>query len=1345
MPAHWPISSGWKWTESPDAWWRLSPGVNNGTYTISLDVVGDSEKQPNNVNVIVVFDRSGSMTTQRMNAAKTAVNSLANSLFAYNTSSAPNTVQMALVSFSTDATITRQPTTSYNQFSSSVNGLTANGGTNWEAALDEAGNVNFGDDDQTFVIFVSDGNPTFRDTRGTTEDLPLSDNPRWVDRWGRPNDYYQAYRDDQYQNGVWGLGSDNPSYANYSPTSMNRCYDAALPEAKAIVDSVGADHFFTIGAYGDVSRMQTLTTAAGAPAGNFYNANDTAALNQALADILAKIEMMGIGNTSIDDGTTNQVTTTTGEVAELLEVDESSYKYYRSGGDYGTMTEWADAPEASFENGSVVWDLASQGVLENGVKYTVTFDCYPSQETYDTIAKLKNHDITYDSLDPEIKKYIADNGNDSYSLYTNTNATLSYDDTRDEAGQQIVDYENPPAVATDAETLAVSKEWEGGDPDVDSVEMTVLMDDGEFHVANLSADNGWSDSSFISIGIIKNGQVLPGAEGHDFTFAELDGSQYHWELDTPTVHPMLINGTKTMLIKADAKHPAPSGATTYTIKGETYYVDTQAAGLKATNHRRSNLNLTKVVTGEDAPADAEFPFELTVNNSKAPDTEPTATEDPKHESDYWVWLSVRDKNGQGVTGLNMGSSVVEDSGGYYYAPSGTTFSLKIKDGWSLRFLNLPTGTKYTFVEGALPEGFAFSSSELTTGEDSTFKPGQTTTGTIENTKTSYAVKYTNNYQLTDLEITKKWVDNNNQDGKRLTADELKAKLTLSPAVQGKEPTVKDNGDGTYTITYTDLPRFNNGQEVEYTVAESAIDGYTTEGSPAKDHGTITNTHTPEVTETTVKKVWQDNDDADKVRPKSITVELYKKVGEAAEELVRSYTLEPDAEGNWTLTVSNLAKYENGTEIEYIWKEVESALNGLYSLTKTAVNGTTTTFTNSRVTIDTKTDVVLNKTVEAKGTAWAPKTFDFTITAGTATYEDGTTGTSPAATKPNGTATFNEAGTQAIDFGKISFIKAGTYSYKVKETTISGGGWTCDNTEYDVEVTVSVDDNGKLTAEVTKVAKITNKYEPTGSVELEATKKISGAAWPEGETITFTLAGEGGTLPETKTAELTAPGTAKFDAITYTEADIDKTYTYTITEDGFGDGWTADPTSITATVKVEDNGDGTLKTTVTYDPADKTITNKYAAEGEETIEVTKALEGADWPEGKTLTVTLAGEDGAPMPETTEVKLTAAGKATFGPIAYDEGTVGTILTGYLRPLEDKLRARLHVLESPSASAADAREANGVRSQIAELEQWEREVIYPLAHERVSTDLDDGVKINYNKFPRALAKVPGLSTWK
>lgn len=95
-------------------------------------------------------------------------------------------------------------------------------------------------------------------------------------------------------------------------------------------------------------------------------------------------------------------------------------------------------------------------------------------------------------------------------------------------------------------------------------------------------------------------------------------------------------------------------------------------------------------------------------------------------------------------------------------------------------------------------------------------------------------------------------------------------------------------------------------------------------------------------------------------------------------------------------------------------------------------------------------------------------------------------------------------------------------------------------------------------------------------------------------------------------------------------------------------------------------------------------------------------------------------------------------------YDESTVGEILTGYLRPLQGKLRSRIELLEK-SKSARDAKEANRLRAQVQELSDWERDVIYPLAHERVHIDLDDGVKVNYNKFPHALAKVPGLSEWK
>ena len=46
------------------------------------------------------------------------------------------------------------------------------------------------------------------------------------------------------------------------------------------------------------------------------------------------------------------------------------------------------------------------------------------------------------------------------------------------------------------------------------------------------------------------------------------------------------------------------------------------------------------------------------------------------------------------------------------------------------------------------------------------------------------------------------------------------------------------------------------------------------------------------------------------------------------------------------------------------------------------------------------------------------------------------------------------------------------------------------------------------------------------------------------------------------------------------------------------------------------------------------------------------------------------------------------------------------------------------------------------IVEMEEYEREVLYPLATEQVEIDLDDGVKVNYPKFGKALKKVPGLS---
>jgi len=100
-------------------------------------------------------------------------------------------------------------------------------------------------------------------------------------------------------------------------------------------------------------------------------------------------------------------------------------------------------------------------------------------------------------------------------------------------------------------------------------------------------------------------------------------------------------------------------------------------------------------------------------------------------------------------------------------------------------------------------------------------------------------------------------------------------------------------------------------------------------------------------------------------------------------------------------------------------------------------------------------------------------------------------------------------------------------------------------------------------------------------------------------------------------------------------------------------------------------------------------------------------------------------------------------------YRPHTVSVVLNDYLREFRTKLTAHKHHLEavsiSGSASQADKtralKEIEKVNRMIAEMEEYEREVLYPLATRQVEIDLDDGVKVNYPKLGAALKKIPGL----
>jgi len=100
-------------------------------------------------------------------------------------------------------------------------------------------------------------------------------------------------------------------------------------------------------------------------------------------------------------------------------------------------------------------------------------------------------------------------------------------------------------------------------------------------------------------------------------------------------------------------------------------------------------------------------------------------------------------------------------------------------------------------------------------------------------------------------------------------------------------------------------------------------------------------------------------------------------------------------------------------------------------------------------------------------------------------------------------------------------------------------------------------------------------------------------------------------------------------------------------------------------------------------------------------------------------------------------------------YRPDTVSVVLNGYLREFRTKLTSHRENQEqisiSSSASPGEKTKAikkiEQVKKMIAELEDYERDVLYPLAIKQVAIDLDDGVKVNYPKFGAALKKIPGL----
>lgn len=279
-----------------------------------------------------------------------------------------------------------------------------------------------------------------------------------------------------------------------------------------------------------------------------------------------------------------------------------------------------------------------------------------------------------------------------------------------------------------------------------------------------------------------------------------------------------------------------------------------------------------------------------------------------------VWKDENNQDGKRPTSVTV--KLLADG-----QDTGKTLELTEANGWAGSFKDLDadkggTPIKYTVEEVTVP-GYA---SKISGDAASGF--------TITN---SYSP------ETVDVKATKNWDDANNQDGKRPT------KITINLLADGQQVDSKEiqaAADGTWTVEFTKLAKYKAGKEIKYTVTEEAVAEY----EATITDFTITNKYAPKEIDYKVTKVWNDANNQDGKRPESVTVQLYKKVGDADPVAVEGKKLtltakEKTDDNTWVASFTNLPQYEAGKEITYSIDEVDVPAGYKASVTGQVVTNT----------------------------------------------------------------------------------------------------------------------------------------------------------------------------------------------------------------------------------------------------------------------------------------------------------------------------------------------------------------------------------------------------------------------
>ena len=477
-------------------------GVDGDEYTLHLTASGDSTSSTvttvTPADIVLVMDKSGSMKGELDNNAKKAANALAKKLLTDENSKLPigQQVQMAVVTFSTNASRKQTFTTNASEISNAVEG-NPKGGTNWEAALKQANDLQGRSRVKKHIIFLSDGNPTYRTSSYGGSCYSYS----WGDYTPQPEYttkatckaagyYWLGENPDGGSDGAYGAGNSDKYGFNYA---------AALAEANKRGDAA----LYVVKTSTDANKMTDLASEANAVNGEEFDGTNAENLTKAFDQIYstitssAKIKVFSITDTLsrwVDPVDFSDVTDGA-DITQYVTVKNGSTNLPR---EYYTAIYSVNSGERTVTVTFEGTDGTDGIVAEKADDIDVSFKVKPSDDAYVNHASGNAYPNTGDANTGDVSA-----GKQGY--YSNADAKLNYCVLIEVNGATScvrTEAEYPhPVVQVKLGKIKITKQWEGSGEHANSVTVQLqrkaigAADSPVKNVGNpipLNADNQWT-------------------------------------------------------------------------------------------------------------------------------------------------------------------------------------------------------------------------------------------------------------------------------------------------------------------------------------------------------------------------------------------------------------------------------------------------------------------------------------------------------------------------------------------------------------------------------------------------------------------------------------------------------------------------------------------------------------------------------------------------------------------------------------------------------------------------------------------------------------------------------------